>query len=208
MKKVFYTVFIALIGCSQTHINGVHPVEISTANRWVTHGDEYDAGLIIVANCVIKWNRKILPIGVFFEPGLPEDIMVAYRLASTELNGIIGAPILSLGSIWQNGEVPRPVPVGFLMVRSCKELPCEDVGGSTTHNLKEYGQIISSEVRIQPGLGKNTLLAIMRHELGHVLGLAHDKNPISIMNPHLNSAFVSDKIFTKNDVELLREIYR
>lgn len=48
--------------------------------------------------------------------------------------------------------------------------------------------------------------AVVYHELGHCLGLAHDERPFSIMYPDTTKESVG-RDFTPHDVELLRERY-
>lgn len=79
---------------------------------------------------------------------------------------------------------------------------------SQVDNNKNYVKAVIEIAKFAEGskikLSNLELTKIMRHEIGHALGLPHTNEPYSIMNP------TTDKVLkiTKYDIKTLKEIYK
>lgn len=168
-----------------------------------------DNSLMVIDGYPISWSREDLPIGVFFDPDLESDIIAAHRIVTVELNHLINRDLVGMGSRWMIGSLPQVTPRGYITVSSFDPLP-NTVGsslyGHVAHTVSE-GRILSADVKIRRGMDTDFLLTITRHEMGHVLGLAHDEKRSSIMCRTIGLMPPADVHFTDHDIALLLKIY-
>lgn len=80
--------------------------------------------------------------------------------------------------------------------------------GQTTHTGNETG-LIGFEVIIRNASNRHTVYKTAAHEFGHVLGLAHDESPRTLMYPYIPEIIkeISFVLPSDNDIELLRKTY-
>jgi len=169
----------------------------------------YDASLMEIAGYPISWLKEDLPVGVFFDPDLESDIIAAHRIVAVELNHLIDHELIGLGSRWMIGSLPQITPRGYITLSSFDPLPNtigDSLYGHVGHTVSE-GRILSANVKIRRGMDTDFLLTIMRHEMGHVLGLAHDEKRVSIMSRTIGIMPPKDVHFTNHDIALLLKIY-
>jgi len=168
-----------------------------------------DNALMEIAGYPISWERADLPIGCFFAPGIDQSVIAAYRVVAVELNHLINRDLVDLGSRWELGELPAKTPRGYFTLESFIPIPNtvgETIYGHVGHTVLK-GRILSARVKIRATLQADHLLTIMRHELGHVLGLAHDDNRHSIMSGTIGTNPPADVSFTAHDIALLQKLY-
>jgi|GEM_PF-2499121 len=169
----------------------------------------YDASLLEIDGYPISWKKIDLPIGCFFGPDLDKHIVAAYRIVAVELNHLIGCELLGLGSQWALGDLPLKTPRGYLAITDFIPLP--NTVGETLYGyasptvLKD--RILSVDMKIRRGMDSEFLLTVMRHEMGHVLGLAHDERQDSIMSRTIGINPPPDAQFTDHDISLLQKLY-
>lgn len=117
-------------------------------------------------------------------PDLPSDYAGAMCGAVAAWRRVIGRETFYL-SWMADAEVDR-YATGFWPVRTAVVVPAapERAAAATTwHELDAEGYAMRCEVRLEPGLGGERLQRYAMHELGHVLGLAHARDPELLMSP-------------------------
>jgi hypothetical protein len=152
-----------------------------------------------------RWARTDLPLLVFVDR-FAESYVPVVQLAAHTWNEMIGCPVfLVFGSpvdgLAQTFEDTHTTVVGVLL---------RQFGDPETRMLtdEESGLIGHAAVFLPPGSypSRHALLYTM-HELGHVLGLAHDENPTSLMYESLSRLNAGSMAPALEDVLLLRAIY-
>lgn len=85
-----------------------------------------------------------------------------------------------------------------------------DIGGSTTHMADENGLATGALVTLNAASDLHAVYRYAAHELGHVLGLAHDEAPRSIMFPTQPDVTTEMTFVLPSDYDkkLLRELYQ
>ncbi len=63
-------------------------------------------------------------------------------------------------------------------------------GGEARIQWDHQCRVLRADIYVQPGLPAATRTAVVAHELGHVLGLAHDDDPGSVMHPDADPYWV------------------
>lgn len=82
------------------------------------------------------------------------------------------------------------------------------VGGATMHTRLADGGLVAT-ITTPHLMYDGVLLVMLQHEMGHLLGLAHDPFTFSIMFPnyHPDGSFMQVQHFTTHDRRLIRERY-
>ena len=96
-----------------------------------------------------------------------------------------------------------------LFVEKCSD-KAEHAVGLTYPVVDHNGHFVSAKIEIAKFADKSTiklsnldLTKIMRHEVGHALGLEHTNIPYSIMNPTIDKCLN----IGKEDIKIFKEIY-
>lgn len=168
-----------------------------------------DEGLMVRNGHELKWDRADFPVGCFYQSGYPADYANSYETARQRLNKAAGKTILGICTRWQLKKEIKEAPSGsiLLRIRPVEERPdgYERHGATTEHRYnKENGRILAATVSVDDGLSGQLLYEVTLHELGHVLGLDHDRNKSSFMYP---IALDRSGDLSKKDIDLLKEIY-
>lgn len=153
----------------------------------------------------LRWDRSSFPLSCIYDAeALPDRQRQAYervrrKIALTVADGLLG-PCVE----WQlPDKFPDHIPNGIIL----KPRYDGDAlhGAITEHRFdKRSGKILSSVVSVDVGFDENTLDLVYLHELGHVLGLDHDREKSSIMFKNLGMR--PDK-FSNRDRDTLRKAY-
>lgn len=158
----------------------------------------------------VHWHRASLPIPVMLEH-TSEHLRKETAEAMVWWNDKAGIELFKAGGVL---TFPKEQPDGTILVEDVSDGSLEDdegnIHGLTTWRAKDdtgYCRAVSMHVRV-PGKGivewENTRAKIMRHELGHSLGLDHDDWERSVM--YRGTKFELDTL-TEDDHKLLKETY-
>ena len=100
--------------------------------------------------------------------------------------------------------------IAVKFVDTCNET-AEHAVGLTYPYTDPNGKFLKAKIEIakypekgQMKIQNIMLLKIMRHEIGHALGLGHVDTPYSIMNPTVDKCLD----ITKDDIKLIKELYK
>lgn len=137
-------------------------------------------GLIVLSGCSMRnpvncpdtigsWNILVFPLHIHSELNDLDKTMALER-ATNRWNAIVGYPVFVMDnhgiSVWYDGSLRSPVQ-------------------ANTRLKLNMGYIISATIVVNPNNDAD-FESLMLHELGHVLGLMHEKNGSDeVMSPYL-----------------------
>lgn len=143
-----------------------------------------------------KWSKTDLPIPVWLaveDSSLGSDVEKAVEY---------WAPYLKWGNLYQ----PLDRPFGPIVIIESMPLQMERPHGVTVLKWVGQCQIRMAEIKIPMPLQAGRVReCVVRHELGHALGLDHDDDEDSVMHPERGWRFKCD--ITKYDQALLQTAY-
>ena len=167
---------------------------------------------------VLKLDRRDLPLECLHDSGMAEEI-AGYEAARQMLHAVLGFVIFAPCQPWVvNDFLPGRAVRGTVILRLGP--PPEDtastltvtspfdaeVGASTfIYQNQATGLIHGSIIYFNPFVSDALKDRIWLHELGHAMGLAHDRSQASIMYDKVTSR--SDAL-SAPDVKRLREAYQ
>lgn len=180
---------------------------------------EGDEGLMKTEAGELRWEKADLPIQCIHDDSLAVDELMAYNKAREELNKRVGVDLLAPCMQWVHPDRSFPTtPLrGHLLLHMGKapekwedgvtmETPWDKHPGGTTLLVKKKeapSVIYGVMVWIDLDHAKND--AVWLHELGHVLGLGHDRLRDSVMWPTIQERPGS---LSNKDVKCLQRVYK
>jgi hypothetical protein len=163
-----------------------------------------DVGLMVRDGHELKWHKSDFPLECMYDAEeLSPEYLTAIESVMAEFNTQVGFSLFGHCLSW---VVPGGMPEhaeSTVIIDLCEDRKAH--GATTKHRYdKKTGQILSASVCIDPGLSGLTLYKAVLHEMGHVIGLDHDREKTSIMYPSIGAR---PKELSKKDVSLLRGVY-
>jgi hypothetical protein len=157
----------------------------------------------------LRWPRERLPIDIAMEPGAMDLYGETFKAAMAHYNEALGARLFLPAPAWAHGGLVgafanpavRKRLAGVVLVQLGD---VDDEDGHTDLLWDVDGQIRSALVTMPRQTDGSLIPRIATHELGHVLGLAHDKHPTSVMWDHARER---EFILFAADRERLRKVY-
>lgn len=154
-----------------------------------------------IGEAEVKWEKERLPLGVWLDPGLADPYHRSLESAIDRINSQLMCPLLETTS-----------DRGMADVEVLFE-PCENQG----HAGCAYYERVKKRGIIKTGRPGDIAQArvLFGHELGHILGLAHDgmvgrdAKVVSVSLMADNAPELADSLvrLTSKDVDALRERY-
>jgi Matrixin len=152
----------------------------------------------------LRWDRADVPVDCFHLSELPDAYAAAYAAARRTLAGAAGGALLGPCVPWRLEAPPSRAPDGSVLLR-LRDSSGTAHGAETRHRFdRRTGRILSATVALDRGLPADLLDRVVLHELGHVLGLAHDREESSVMFP---AARGRPKALSTRDAAALRAAY-
>lgn len=150
----------------------------------------------------LKWQKSDLPLSCFYLEETPEAYLSATQRAIATIHSKTGLKLFGPCVTWQI-QPPKYAPDGGMLL-SLREESDTPHGAETNHRYeKATGRIRSAWVRFDKDL-KELAYKVALHELGHVLGLDHDRERSSIMYP---TGIDRPNDLSSRDVKFLQEAY-
>ncbi len=166
-----------------------------------------DNGMLKGPKGHLRWDKADLPLVLFVQSSLSPYYVEQLKHAVIEIEDAVGR---ALFVIVEGAEEAENITKGSQMSRGCvlvqvsaKDVPPLAAGVASVKNRKSTAKIISAIVSLRGDLGYTAVEPVIRHELLHVLGLAHDEIPRSIMYPRTRGG----QVITEKDRGILRKLY-
>jgi len=158
-------------------------------------------------------NVGVVP-GYLPRSGTIDTISVALRQWEEAIGGALKIRVVKeLGAVTQLGKHQRSVTIAW-----CNKYPSAEglditfgaVGGCLAHAEPDKIFLDSAEHWLLPNSKRKarglqySLLAVVVHEMGHVLGLAHSKIPADVMSAY----YVENRtVLTARDIKRVKDLY-
>jgi hypothetical protein len=170
-----------------------------TAQCEAYDGNDYDRGVIVEENFPKVWNASDIPLVVV----LDSDLVALEPLVQEAIAWWSGQ--VGFNPFLYAGMLPVKTGIDIRGAIPIYELNDAHPNDGDTVLLPKVGMVEVGAIGVKADLAKtpDKALRVLKHELGHLLGLAHDKDPKSIMSA---SGDVGDQV-TINDRKLLKELY-
>jgi hypothetical protein len=179
----------------------------------ITYGvlTQYDRGFLSKNGNELYYDKEDLPIQFAYTSEVPVQYLDTFTNVISELNERIGFKLFQTTMIdWNNEKdgVEGTINVLVDVVKSFDHNPF--CGGTTViksdTRSENAGRILAVHIKIGSNLTSTKLVAAIKHEIGHALGLAHDDKQSSVMHHYTGEDSLKD--FTENDINRLRKKYR
>jgi hypothetical protein len=156
------------------------------------------------APVALRWDRKDVPVSCFYLEDVPSAYLAAYERVRLALRARVAGELLGPCVPWRLLERPKRAPDGSVLILIREEEGTKH-GAETKHRFdKRDGRILSAELALDRDLPGELLDRVVLHELGHVLGLDHDREASSVM---FATARGRPKDLSSRDADAIRDAY-
>lgn len=181
---------------------------------------EGDEGFLVRSGHELKWNRSELPLSCMYDPQtVKPPHLASYNSARRAFNQRTGMQLIGPCVPWRLIKAMPEHVSGAITLRVGARLaaavdgveissPFDAHFGGTTSLLwdKRDGHLLSISIRIDPTFEGGTNPRVWIHELGHSLGLDHDRLKDSVMYRH--TIIGRPREPSAKDVKLLQRAYK
>lgn len=170
---------------------------------WAVITREGDEGFMRVeGRFELKWQVIDIPI-LCMHDGIETSWLELYKQVRKEVRDKVGRELFGPCIAWALDHRTLPEHVsGSLTLRTAR---LGTQGGVTALRWhRGTGRVLSADVTLNSDAASKMRYRIVIHELGHVLGLAHDRRQDSIMYPAVN---VRSGTLSTTDVKHLKMAY-
>lgn len=148
----------------------------------------------------LRWQPSVKLV-VWVHPALPLAYIAALKRVADTYQGVIGRLVLYPPMVAPvELRFDQPFPVNSIGVVS-------DSGIDPNHGqtiLYDHAGALQYAIMTLPEANIEDAYSIVLHEMGHVLGLAHDDSPTSIMYPKIHAR---PQMLSAADAKLLHDYY-
>lgn len=185
LKRFAFLLLFFVVSCVPSHVQTTS-IDCTSEHRLPSsdapNSVENDFGRLVL------WEQNAFPIRVVMDPNMREKRKRVVQQAVLEWNRTTNLEVFTLeegpetseeGVIWINEEALPENECGHQLYGLASRFYRRDF-----FNIKM--SISHGRIRLHTGVPDDRVLSTAIHELGHVLGLHHDRELESIMYPHNN----------------------
>lgn len=187
-KYIYLLIFIVIINCHSSR----------KSQLMTFHGNK------------IIWKKNYVPIALIYGITCKNASSLIYSIERASISNNVFKHLFTYPIQWTKDEpIVAFRGTAFFHCINRNEFDNDKTLAKTFHNIESDAKTIGSvDVLISEQDNYDLMFYIVLHELGHVLGLSHDRNEQSIMYPYVNGTIeYHDRNWEIEDMNILTELY-